>query len=92
MSGRVKLIINSNVNDYINLIHKLRDLGISVGACEFDDPFDDPCMQEWIEQCMIACECDEIYAPCAGIMSGGFCDDLHFDDLDYENSSQENEA
>lgn len=86
MNSRVKLIISSNVNDYIDLIHRLRSLGIFVDACEFEDPLDDPDMQKFIAECASHCKCDGTYSPCAGVLAGGFCDNLQFnedyDDLD----------
>jgi len=39
--------------------------------------------QKWLEELAEECTCDGD-RPCAGLMAGGFCDDLHWDEDDDE--------
>jgi len=46
------------------------------------DMTDDPQYQAWVESMAKHCRCDHD-RPCAGVLAGGLCDDLHDDDLSY---------
>ena len=46
------------------------------------DMTDDPAYQKWVEGMAMHCRCDHD-RPCAGVLAGGLCDDLHDDDLSY---------
>ena len=48
-----------------------------------DDPTDDPAYQAWLADLATQCRCSHD-RPCAGLMAGGFCDELDWSEDDYE--------
>ena len=42
----------------------------------------DPNYQAFVAEAAKHCHCDPFFGVCAGVLAGGFCDDMQLDDYD----------
>jgi len=49
---------------------------------KYDDPFNSPEYQAFVESMVPHCHCADRYRPCDGVLAGGLCDNMQDDERD----------